>query len=107
MDKVVSSNLRLIRLKKGLAQREFAEVLNMSLQQIQKYEAGINRLSCGNLYMLAQYLKVPIHEFFSLKKEIESSDKDQLCASMLKYFIKLKNEEIQRDLLTFVKKIAS
>lgn len=48
----------------GMTQREFAEALDLSYQQIQKYEAGKSRVSAGRLYEMAQALQVPVQYFF-------------------------------------------
>jgi transcriptional regulator with XRE-family HTH domain len=45
--------------------------LNVTIQQIRKYEAAKNRISSGNLFYLAQALKVPISYFFGLYLERE------------------------------------
>ena len=65
LDRIVSLNLKKYRTKLGLSQREIAEVLGVSIQQIQKYEKSINRISSGKLYTLAASLDVPIISFFN------------------------------------------
>lgn len=45
--KAVGRRLRLIRLQRGLTQEEAARRLGISYQQIQKWEAGHNRLHVG------------------------------------------------------------
>jgi transcriptional regulator with XRE-family HTH domain len=42
-----------------------AKHLEVSYQQLQKYETGANRLSCSALYVIANYLKVSPLAFFS------------------------------------------
>ena len=42
-----------------------AKHLDISYQQLQKYETGANRLSCSALYVIANYLKVSPLAFFS------------------------------------------
>ena len=47
-----------------MTQTNLGDVLGTSHQQIQKYERGINRISAGRLYVLAQALGVAIDYFF-------------------------------------------
>ena len=38
--------------------------INLTFQQIQKYERGINRVGASRLYQLSQVLNVPVSFFF-------------------------------------------
>jgi transcriptional regulator with XRE-family HTH domain len=48
----------------GMSQTELGAALDVTFQQIQKYESGINRVSVGVLEKLAATLGVPITHFF-------------------------------------------
>ena len=48
----------------GLTQRQFAEIIGVSHQQVQKYEHGIDRVSAGRLFEIGGALSVPIADFF-------------------------------------------
>ena len=52
------------RLALGLTQTKVAKAINVTFQQIQKYEKGINGVSSLRLLQLASYLKVQINYFF-------------------------------------------
>jgi len=43
------------------------EVLNVTFQQIQKYETGLNKIDAIKLYKLAKYFEVPMEIFFDEK----------------------------------------
>ncbi|CAE7778411.1 unnamed protein product [Symbiodinium necroappetens] len=43
---------------------KLAQALGISYQQLQKYEVGSNRVSCGRLWMIGQTLDLPIGFFF-------------------------------------------
>lgn len=64
IDILVSKNLRAKRLEVGISQQALASIIDVSTQQIQKYEKGTNRISSGKLFVFAQCLKVPITYFF-------------------------------------------
>ena len=60
----LGSKLRMRRLALGLTQTKVARAINVTFQQIQKYEKGTNGISSLRLMQLATFLKVPIVYFF-------------------------------------------
>src|SRR5438093_8592256 len=48
----------------GLSQSAVGALLEVSYQQVQKYERGINRISIDKLQRLAEALRVPMTAFF-------------------------------------------
>ena len=63
-DKHVGSRVRLRRVMLNLTQTELARRLGFSYQQLQKYEAGINRLAASRLQQVSHILQVPVAFFF-------------------------------------------
>jgi transcriptional regulator with XRE-family HTH domain len=63
-DQHVANRIRLRRLKMGISQEELAQALNVTFQQVQKYEKGTNRISAGRLYDIAVALSVPLQFFY-------------------------------------------
>ncbi len=64
--------LRLRRLSLGLTQTKVAQAINVTFQQIQKYEKGTNGVSSNRLMQLSQFLKVPIIYFFEDYKDFKN-----------------------------------
>ena len=60
----MGKRLRMRRLSLGLTQTKVANAINVTFQQIQKYEKGTNGVSSIRLLQLSNYLKVPINYFF-------------------------------------------
>jgi transcriptional regulator with XRE-family HTH domain len=63
-NKHLGSKLKLRRLALGLTQTKVAKAINVTFQQIQKYEKGTNGVSSIRLLQLSNYLKVQINYFF-------------------------------------------
>jgi transcriptional regulator with XRE-family HTH domain len=63
-NKHLGNKLKLRRLALGLTQTKVAKAINVTFQQIQKYEKGTNGVSSIRLLQLSNYLKVPINYFF-------------------------------------------
>lgn len=64
IDLHVGRQLRAKRGLKGLTQEDLAAATGVTFQQIQKYEAGKNRISASRLYQFANILEAPISAFF-------------------------------------------
>lgn len=60
----LGTKLRMRRLALGLTQTKVAQAINVTFQQIQKYEKGTNGISSLRIMQLANFLKVPVVYFF-------------------------------------------
>ena len=60
----LGSKLRTRRLALGLTQTKVAQAINVTFQQIQKYEKGTNGISSLRIMQLANFLKVPVVYFY-------------------------------------------
>jgi len=67
----LGKKLRMRRLSLGLTQTKVAQAINVTFQQIQKYEKGTNGVSSNRLMQLSQFLKVPIIYFFEDFKDFK------------------------------------
>ena len=52
------------RLALGYNQSDLGRALNLTFQQIQKYEKGTNRVSASKLWLISQFFKVDLAYFF-------------------------------------------
>jgi transcriptional regulator with XRE-family HTH domain len=64
IDRVVGQRVRWRRRELRLTQERLGELLNLTFQQVQKYEKGVNRVSAGRLFEIASVLGVPITYFY-------------------------------------------
>ncbi|MBO0334214.1 helix-turn-helix domain-containing protein [Sneathiella sp. CAU 1612] len=64
VDDHVGERIRERRTMMGLTQEHLAKALDISYQQVQKYETGANRVSAGRLYEIAKRLEVDVAYFF-------------------------------------------
>ena len=84
----LGKKLRMRRLSLGLTQTKVAQSINVTFQQIQKYEKGTNGVSSSRLMQLSTYLKVPITYFYEDYKDYkdlnsESNETEDLNYSFL------------------------
>ena len=64
IDRHVGARVRMRRLMVGLSQSKLADALDVTFQQVQKYEKGANRIGASRLQQLARVLDVPPSFFF-------------------------------------------
>lgn len=64
VDNKVGERIRQRRTMLGYTQEQLADALDISYQQVQKYESGANRISAGRLYQIARRLEVDVGYFF-------------------------------------------
>lgn len=64
VDLHVGGRVRLRRMILGMSQEKLGDLLNLTFQQVQKYEKGINRIGAGRLFDLARVLGVPVSFFY-------------------------------------------
>ena len=109
-NKHLGSKLKLRRLALGLTQTKVAKAINVTFQQIQKYEKGTNGVSSIRLLQLSNYLKVPINYFYEDFSEyltnIENL-KDVPVAVNYNFLIKLYSELNNDQRLKFNKNLQS
>jgi len=62
-DKIIGLQIRKIRLMRKKSQMRLSKALNVTFQQIQKYEKGKNACSHKNLKKICEYLDISIDYF--------------------------------------------
>ena len=73
----LGKKLRMRRLSLGLTQTKVAQAINVTFQQIQKYEKGTNGVSSNRLMQLSNFLKIPITYFLKILKNSITKMKKQ------------------------------
>lgn len=76
VDLYVGRRLKLIRRQKHMSQKELAERLGITFQQVQKYEKGLNRLPAGRMLGCCFALDITPNDLFKdlLSKEYPPKD---------------------------------
>ena len=81
----LGKKLRMRRLSLGLTQTKVAQAINVTFQQIQKYEKGTNGVSSNRLIQLSQFLKIPIIYFFEDYKYFKDTVPSEVTNDDLNY----------------------
>jgi len=64
IDIVIGQRVRALRRVRGLSQADLGAKIGVQFQQVQKYETGVNRISCSRIQFIADVLDVPVSDFF-------------------------------------------
>tara|TARA_B100000700_G_scaffold79257_1_gene89151 strand:+ start:626 stop:1015 length:390 start_codon:yes stop_codon:yes gene_type:complete len=81
----LGKKLRMRRLSLGLTQTKVAQAINVTFQQIQKYEKGTNGVSSSRLMQLSNFLKVPITYFYEDYKNFKDTKSENIEDDDLNY----------------------
>lgn len=72
----IGERIRLRRKQKLMSQTELGDAVELTFQQIQKYEAGNNRISAARLLLVAKALGVPVTYFFEGHPQFEEENSE-------------------------------
>jgi transcriptional regulator with XRE-family HTH domain len=121
-DKYVGARIRMRRLMLGMSQSGLAQGLDLTFQQIQKYEKGINRVGASRLQQIAHILKVPVEFFFEGGPGVPGAKADAPDAPSLAHvsdflaspdgltlvagFVKIRSAKLRRSIVDLVSYLA-
>jgi len=112
-DATVGRNVRVWRMARGLSQKQLAQRLGLTFQQVQKYESGGDRISMGRLVKVARVLGVPVSFLFfgTGGKDSETAGLLELIADSRSFrlahaFAAINNRSLRLSLVRMVEKIA-
>lgn len=105
----VGKQLKALRTLRGLTQTDIANCVDLSFQQVQKYELGRNRVSASKLFEICKMLDVPPGYFFEGLEQTSSGAPliDEETARAASLFAKLKDERIKTQLRGLLESIAN
>jgi transcriptional regulator with XRE-family HTH domain len=122
IDRVVGQRIRWRRRELKLTQERLGELLELTFQQVQKYEKGVNRVSAGRLYEIAGVLGVPISYFFDGAEEFLGAEQSEFAEDedephapvmtpemleLISAFQKIEDISLRKSLLNTVRAAAS
>jgi transcriptional regulator with XRE-family HTH domain len=110
-DHHVGARIRERRIMLGLSQQQLAQMIGVTYQQAHKYERGLNRISAGRLYEIANVLGVPVSWFFdglaSTDAPVEMTQRQRMCLELARNFAAIDNEKHQEALSQMARALAS
>ena len=80
VDQKVGLNVRTRRIQLGMSQDTLGEQLGVSLQQVQKYEKGTNRIGSSRMVRIATALQAPVSFFYDGVEQVIETPVDPVTA---------------------------
>jgi transcriptional regulator with XRE-family HTH domain len=121
-DKHVGARIRMRRLMLGMSQTALAQGLDLTFQQIQKYEKGVNRVGASRVQQIAHILRVPVEFFFEGGPGVSGAKADAADASSLAHvseflatpdglalvagFVRIRSAKLRRSIVELVSYLA-
>ena len=122
IDKHVGSRVRMRRMMLSMSQEKLGDALDLTFQQVQKYEKGTNRIGASRLQQISQILQVPVAFFFEgapiLNPQMDGISEapsptyvsEFLATSdglaLTKAFMRIKEPRLRRRIVDLVEEIA-
>ena len=108
----LGKRIRLRRVEQKISQAELGDQLGVSFQQVQKYEKGVNRVGAARLQQIATALDVPVTFFYDgdgKAREVESLLflDSSFSLRLLRAYSKIKDQTVQRQLVSLMELIAA
>lgn len=93
VDRRVGDHIRTRRAELGLTQSYLGAITGVSIQQIQKYENGRNRISASRLLQIADALRVPVSSLFEgeYRSENENGSSENFTFECFSEFLATKD----------------
>ena len=106
VDVHVGKNVRLRRRQLDMTQKELADLLGISFQQVQKYERGTNRIGASRLWQISKILDIHVRYFFEgldpHMQDFDNSDKSQ-SHEMARLINAIPNDDVKNQVLNLIK----
>src|SRR6204780_5005003 len=116
VDQHVGSRVRMRRTMLGMSQEKLGNALNLTFQQVQKYEKGTNRIGASRLLHISNILEVPVEFFFEGVPDVRSTFKATRAApspafvsdflatpdgqALTKAFVGIKDAKLRRSIVS-------
>jgi transcriptional regulator with XRE-family HTH domain len=110
VDLHVGRRIRERRVMLGLSQQQLARIIGVTYQQAHKYERGLNRVSAGRLFSVAQALAIEPAWFFEGISEHgeaqELAPRQRMCLELVRNFALIKSEKHQEAIAAMARSLA-
>jgi transcriptional regulator with XRE-family HTH domain len=107
VDVFVGGRIRECRVALGFTQYQLGEMIGTTNQQVHKFEKGIDRLSAGQLYEIAQALDMPVTYFYEgLGEDTSHPPKHERMREIAHNFKEIQDEKHQEAFGQVVRNLA-
>jgi transcriptional regulator with XRE-family HTH domain len=110
VDKHIGGKIYSLRLAQGFSRQQLSQIIEVTHQQLQKYEKGTNRISVGRLVLIAKALSKDISYFYegleAANNEPVETQHQRMCIEVSRNFMKIENPDHQTAVNTLIKSLS-
>src|SRR3954470_2761427 len=114
VDAYVGQQIRRFRLAKGMSQTDVADQLDVTFQQVQKYEKGWNRIAPSRLATLSRILDIDISSFFPGElgngnvpnDPVHELSQTRYGVRLAQAYIRIEDENVLKSIVELVESVA-
>jgi len=114
IDRYIGAKIQELRLAHGMSRQDLGERIEVTHQQLQKYEIGTNRVSAGRLALIAKYLGTSVATFYegldsslnAALSDINPNQNQRMCIEVSRNFMKIRNPEHKDAISSLVRILA-
>lgn len=106
-DKAIGQTIRSLRENAGLSQSDLGKLINVTYQQVQKYEKGTNRISLHSLMSIAKVFDIPLAAIIAEpgpKASVRLNKREQ---QLLKAFKGIEDDSRKKQIIELAKSLAA
>ena len=114
----IGKKIKLFRQMKKMPKKELAEFFSVTIQQLDKYENGSNRISASKLFLMIDYFKInPLYFFnnynentvdnenFMIEKNLPVVQNQEKIQELISIFIAINDESVQDGIVNLMKNL--
>lgn len=109
IDKVLGNKIYSLRLAKGLSRQQLSNIIDVTHQQLSKYEQGKNRISVGRLVLISKALQKNVSYFYEDLESPKTSElitqHQRMAIEVSRNFMKIENTKHQEAVHILVKSL--
>lgn len=107
--KNIGNKLYISRLSQGLSLKQISSMIDVTHQQLYKYEKGTNKIDLDRLILIAKALEKPLTFFYPLSEDelitTTVTQHQRLCLEVSKNFMRIHNPKQQVAVNTLIKSL--
>ena len=110
--KKLGEKIKSLRKERGMSQNALAELIDVSFQQVQKYENGQSNINVDRLHKIAAAFNIPVTELFAGEqgKEYKTNPSGITTLTedekeLMTLFRRIKSDTLKNDLLKHLRNI--
>ena len=110
INKAIGTRILIFRKSRQLTRTKLAKILDITQQQLDKYEKGINRISAAKLAIISKKFKIDISYFYNnLILDITTENNEKVKENinlLLSYYLNIKKAEGKHLIISLTKELA-